>query len=1217
MAVDVYILNTITSDTPAADISESCWMHLRSLELADPTFGSPGHIDLLVGADVWGNIVEEGIVRGAPNEPYAQSTRFGWVVFGPATIDSAVTPPMRTLHVHPIDNQGLDDLLRKFWELEEVNGTSMAAPDADICERIFMETHCRDGDGRYIVQIPFRLDAPILGNSHQLALRQFHQLERKLSSNHELREKYIAFMNEYIGLGHMREIVDQPGDPSQSYYIPHHAVTAKFRVVFNASAKTSSGASLNDTQLVGPTIQELLVNIIFRFRRFAVALSADVEKMFRQVRVDQRHQQWQRILWRASPSEPLRTYELTTVTYGMACGPYNAIRAMQQCGRDNYKMVNDASRAVAARDSIEKDFYVDDYLASTASTESAIELATDVDSVLQQGHFHLRKWRSNDAHVLAQIANNGTSMEEIELKSTETTVLGLHWNPNTDELFYKINLVDSPSNTKRLILSDTGSLYDPTNMLAPVIIVAKMFIQTLWLAGLDWDTPLPTPLLNEWLAFRRGLVKLEAIRIPRWLGLRPDIRPHLHGFCDASGRAYAAVIYLCSTNQRGERTSMLITSKTKVAPVKTSTIPRLELCAAQLLTATMINVRQALNLADAPYSMWTDSTIVLGWLRKHPSTLNVYVANRVSYIQQHTDVLHWHHIRTQFNPADCASRGITAEALCNHSLWWHGPPSILRNDETTMAPPPLTETDMAIMETESKPIRANIARHAPPNTLQIRRRDGVIIDLLERYSNLGKLYRTTAYVQRWRVARRHRWYRTVVNGDEIEDARRWHIRVEQDKYFFAEITQLRNRSSVASTSKLVSLAPYLDEHGILRVGGRLKNANISAEQRNPIILPRESILTRLIVQQAHDHTLHGGIQLMLQVLRQNYWILTGRIAVKQCIHACLVCRRHQQVMAQQQMAALPRPRVTPAPPFSSSGVDYCGPFQLRIGTQRTRTLTKTYVVIFVCMATKAVHIDVAHDLSTRAFLNVFTRFTSRRGPCSHLYSDNGTAFVGANRILQQDLAEWRNAYTQQQVANSGTQWHFITPAAPHQGGLWEAAVKSAKRHLRRVVGEQSMFFDSFYTLLARIEACLNSRPLIPLHDSFDDRLALSPADILTGRSFVAVPEPPVPDVPRNRLKQYQHVQYLHEQFWRKWNDEYLATLQARNKWQRPADNLQINDIVVIRHENLPPTKWRLGRIIATHPGPDGLIRNVTIRHEKGTCDRAVQKVCRLLAAEEE
>lgn len=1217
LAIDVYMLDTITSTTPATAIAESCWTHLRTLQLADPTFGSPGQIDILVGADVWGAIVEDGIVRGARHEPYAQHTRFGWVVFGPATIEPSPPTSMRSLLIHTGDNQHLDDLLRKFWELEEAD-SSMATAEVDLCEQIFLATHYRAPDGRYVVQIPFRPDAPILGNSHSLALRQFHQLERKLSSKPELREKYVAFMRGYITLGHMQAVADQHDDPSQGYYIPHHAVTAKFRVVFNASARTTTGVSLNDTQLAGPTIQELLVNIILRFRRFAVALSADVEKMFRQVRVDERHRRWQRILWRESPHEPLLTYELTTVTYGMACGPYNAIRAMQQCGRDNSHILADGSRAAAAQESIDKDFYVDDYLASVESTERAVELAKDIDTVLQHGHFHLRKWRSNDAAALAQITSTFSSTDEIELNSPETTVLGLHWNPITDNLFYKIKLDDSPSDTKRRIVSDTARLYDPINMLAPVIIVAKMYIQRLWLEQLDWDTPVPTTILNEWLTYRHDLRKLEAIRIPRWVGLRPGVLAHLHGFCDASSKAYAAVIYLRSTTAEGEPSSMMVTAKTKVAPVKTMTIPRLELCAAQLLTITMSNVRQALALTDVPYSMWTDSTIVLGWLRKHPSTLNVYVSNRVAYIQQHTDVKNWHHVRTEHNPADCASRGITADELREHRLWWHGPPSMLHRAVPAEEPPTLNEAEEAAMVTEVKPIRANVARPAHPFTLETRlAADGTCIDLIDRYSNIGKLLRTTAYILRWRLAKRHLWRHTVVNSDEIEGARRWHIRAEQGKYFSAEIQRINHRQAMAVTSKLIPLAPYLDEHDILRVNGRLKNANLSENQRNPIILPTGSVFTRLVVQQVHDTTLHGGIQLMLHTLRQTYWILNGRTAVKQCIRSCTICRRHSKAMAQQQMAALPRQRVNQAPPFSSSGVDYCGPFQLRVGTQRSRTLTKTYVCIFVCMTTKAVHIDVAHDLSARAFLNVFARFTARRGPCSQLYSDNGTAFVGANRIMRQDLAEWRNAYTQQQVANAGTQWRFNPPGAPHQGGLWEAAVKSAKRHLIRVVGEQSLFFDSFYTLLARIEACMNSRPLIPLHDSVDDRIAPSPADILIGRSLIAVPEPPIPEVPNNRLKQWQQVQQMHQHFWQFWHDEYLATLQAHNKWQRPSDNLQVDDVVVIRHENIPPGQWRLGRITEVHPGADGLVRNVTIRHARGSCTRPVQKVCRLLTADQE
>lgn len=272
------------------------------------------------------------------------------------------------------------------------------------------------------------------------------------------------------------------------------------------------------------------------------------------------------------------------------------------------------------------------------------------------------------------------------------------------------------------------------------------------------------------------------------------------------------------------------------------------------------------------------------------------------------------------------------------------------------------------------------------------------------------------------------------------------------------------------------------------------------------------------------------------------------------------------------------------------------------------------------MATRAVHIELAENLSTDAFLNVFSRFTGRRGTCQQLFSDNGTAFAGANRQMKNDLADWHSAHALQQLANKGTTWHFISPGAPHQGGLWEAAVKSAKRHLFRVVGSRSIHHEQLNTLLIRIEACPNSRPMIALHDSLDDRLALTPADFLIGRPLLAVPEAPVLDILFDRLHYWQRLRHMHQHFWQIWQDDYLASLQRRNKWKQPHDNLALGDIVVIRHENLPPSQWRIGKITGVHPGSDGLVRNATIRyqlHDGKTvtmkeCTRPVQKLCRLL-----
>lgn len=337
-------------------------------------------------------------------------------------------------------------------------------------------------------------------------------------------------------------------------------------------------------------------------------------------------------------------------------------------------------------------------------------------------------------------------------------MLGLHWDPVCDELFYKVKLNESPSTTKRQGLSDT------------VIAKAKIFIQTLWLEKLDWDTPLPPGLLSEWLTFRESLRCLEQIRIPRWFGLRPDCTPHLNGFIDASVKAYAAAIYLCSVNAQGDRTriSSLLTSKTRVAPAKIgisglalTTIPRLELCAAQLLANTMANIRSTLGLADVPYTLWTDSRIVLDWLRKTPSTLKQSVANRVQTIQQHSDICNWRHVRTKVNPADCASRGLMADALIHHTLWWHGPLSLSSDDQSPTNYPPLTEDEIGIMAAETKPIKANVAQTVRVFSIQTQYKKAgnlIVVDLIDRCSKLGGLVRITAYVLRMHLKRRQYWH---------------------------------------------------------------------------------------------------------------------------------------------------------------------------------------------------------------------------------------------------------------------------------------------------------------------------------------------------------------------------------------------------------------------------------------------------------------------------
>ncbi|XP_017494466.1 PREDICTED: uncharacterized protein LOC108382606 [Rhagoletis zephyria] len=319
LIINVLIIPSITSLTPGVPVATSSWKHLHGLPLADPHFGTPGPVDILLGADVWGLTVEAGIVRRPTDQPHAQRTSLGWVGFGPANGGSSTTHRPQSLHAKICDSEvSLEELVRYFWKWEELPSNTAVTED-DECEQFFAMTHTRTAEGRYVVQLPFHKSVD-LGDSYTQALQQFLRIERRLAGDDELHSKYTDFMREYAALGHMERVANEERTAAE-YYIPHHAVLAKFRVVFNASARTPTGVSLNDVLMVGPTIQDPLVHILFRFRLYRVALIADIEKMFRQVEVDAVHRNYQRILWRDTPTAPVGIYRLKTVTYGMACSP--------------------------------------------------------------------------------------------------------------------------------------------------------------------------------------------------------------------------------------------------------------------------------------------------------------------------------------------------------------------------------------------------------------------------------------------------------------------------------------------------------------------------------------------------------------------------------------------------------------------------------------------------------------------------------------------------------------------------------------------------------------------------------------------------------------------------------------------------------------------------------------------------------------------------------
>lgn len=439
----------------------------------------------------------------------------------------------------------------------------------------------------------------------------------------------------------------------------------------------------------------------------------------------------------------------------------------------------------------------------------------------------------------------------------------------------------------------------------------------------------------------------------------------------------------------------------------------------------------------------------------------------------------------------------------------------------------------------------------------------------------------------------------------------WHKYI-QSEVFPEEIRALRHGHNISTSSSIISLTPFLDENHVLRVGGRLRQAPLPYDVKHPVLLAPHSI-TRLIISNVHIKTLHGGTQLTLSSLRKEYWILRTRNLVKSIIHACIPCVRERASIPTQLMGDLPSVRVSPPPrAFAHSGVDYAGPIKVRASAGRGIRAQKAYIALFICLATRAIHLELVGDYSTPAFINAFNRFCSRRGLPLSMYSDNGTTFVGAEKELATAYrAALRDPNFLNRTAIDNISWHFIPPSAPHFGGIWEAGVRSVKHHLRRIIGDHTLSFEKLSTLLCQIEACLNSRPIAPLSDTLDDYQCLTPGHFLIGSAIIIPSEPSILDLKESRLSRWQVVRQVTERFWKLWSSYYINTLQQRNKWQKFQPSVPVGGLVLLHNPLLPPCKWELGRITRLHPGSDGLTRVVTVKIASSEYVRPIGKICLL------
>lgn len=1221
--MEFLIMSKITGGLPSRSVDISSWDIPKNVVMADPWFNIKSKIDMLVGAQMFFRMMSVGQIDLSENLPMLQKTVFGWIVCGTvmdtcknnsSSISLLTTEGESSVQSYTnFCNQqfvpsSLEKDIVKFWEMEEVTSPSLLTKEEQSCEDFFKSTVRRDVDGKFVVKLPIRDNLDKLGDSYNSALKRFHLLEKRFDRQPDLRQHYNSFINEYYNLNHMREVTEDTSI-QLPYYMPHHPVikpsstTTKVRVVFDASMKTSSGSSLNDVLMVGPTVQSDLLSIMLRFRLQKYVMIADIAKMYRQINVDLSDVHLQRILWRSSPQEDVKSYELTTVTYGTASAPYLATRCLNQVSIDIKESHPTESKI------IEKDVYVDDLITGVKDVESGEQIQRNLMNILDQYGFELRKWCSNSSDILENLPE--------ELRETNSTfnidnddtikTLGLLYQPKSDKFRYIIQDFNEDQRiTKRNILSEIAKIFDPLGLVGPVITVAKVFMQVLWQLKLNWDESLPLLEHTKWLKFRTQLVKLNELEINRWvLPVDKSSEIQIHGFCDASQVAFGACVYLRVTNEIGEHHVNLLSSKGRVCPLKTVSIPRLELCGAVLLTKLVNSVMKSLDIKIDKCFFWTDSTIVLAWLQKSPSSLKTFVANRVTEAQKLSSCGSWNHVLTKDNPADLISRGCSPESLIQSELWWSGP-KWLSEDMPI-------QSELSLQSTLESFSKDDLEEKLPIISLVTVEDNN--FNMLHKFSSYKKLQRITAYCLRFIdvVVTKRKPANVELSVKELQKSSEALIRLSQNLYFKKDIQELSKNGQVCNSSKLLKLTPFLDEAQLVRVGGRLKHSLLTEGQKHPIVLSNSCNLTKLIFEDYHRVNLHAGPQALLASVRQKYWPINGKSSARKTVHECIRCFKTKPQSLSHIMGELPQDRVQPVlRPFMNTGVDYCGPVMIK-RAGRSQIKDKAYVALFVCFATKAIHLELVGDLTTVSFIAALKRFIGRRGKCLNLYSDNATNFVGANKELQdlreQFLSKSFEQDVQRALAAENITWHFIPPRSPHFGGLWEAGVKSAKSHLKRVLGSSSLTFEEYNTVLIQVEAVLNSRPLTSLTSDPNDLRVLTPGHFLIGDSLTSTAEPSLQDIQLNKLSRWQRVQKMQHDFWIRWSNEYLPELQEKVKWKTQHQNIQLGTLVLIKEDNLPPLQWSVGRIKELHPGTDNVVRVVTVKTATGLFKRAIQRIC--------
>jgi hypothetical protein len=1184
----------VVDDIPGRTLSSallSQYSHLHNLQLVEGN--KP--IDILIGQDNTEALLPLEVRRGAKGEPFASLTLFGWTINGPSKLRNVVGHHIVSHFISSVEQQ-----IHNLWKLDfdGIDDYSLSNEDKRVLK--LWDANCTKVDGHFEIPIPWR-DNVQMPNNVSLALTRLKSLKSSISKK-GIASQYNAEITKLLDKGYAEPVPCDRLQSSDVWYLPHHAVVNprkpdKFRIVYDCAAEFL-GESLNDKCFRGPDMNNNLLHVLLRFRQHHFAFCADVEAMYYQVLIPAKERDCLRFLWFDECGD-IAHYRMTRHVFGGVWCASSSAYALR-------KTLSDCSDVVdpLVKDTIQKSFYVDDCLKSCASEQDAHLIIEGTRSVLSRGGFNLTKFIANEAGLLTLVPQSHWATEGKDLGGDcSSKTLGVKWDVTRDLFYFEADLTNQSCEvTKRNILKITSSVFDPLGLISPILLTGKLIFQDVTRLQLAWDDPAPVDVCDKWTAWLQDLQRIGVLQFIRCL--KPLVfngsAMQLHHFSDASQRAFGCCTYLRCVNSQGQISVMLVMSKGRLAPLKSVTIPRLELQAALLAAQIDAMLRSQLELDLLESCFWVDSEIVLKYIKNETRRFHVFVGNRVSVIRDLTKPSQWKHVLGSENPADLLTREQSVHSL-DHDKWFHGPKFLhtfksdweeMKYDVSLSSDDPEVKSDPVVKK--SSCVTAFIAEQEDP-----------VVRLSERYSNWVDLKRATAWMLRLRKLL-HKDADVSSGPLTLEETRLagvFLIKWVQGRYFSTELLQLQSGKAVNKSSRLRDLDPILDSEGVICVGGRLRRAALLS-YKHPYIIPHEDHMADIIVREMHEIS-HQGVEWTLSYLRRQFWITKARSKIKRLISSCVVCKKLRGKPLVQKMADLPEVRVQPnKPPFSAVGVDCFGPFYVKIG----RSEVKRYGCIFTCLSSRAIHLEKICNMDTDSFINALRRFISRRGPPEKIYSDNGTNFVGAKVELEKNLQQINELLVQRFCLKKKIDWTFNPPGASHMGGSWERMIRTVRQVLNGLFNIHARLSDDMLdTLFCEVENIVNSRPITKVSDSADDLDPLTPNHILLLRNC-----PPVSpghfcesDLYRRR---WRVVQQLADTFWRRWLREYLPELQKRSKWQNLVRNVKVNDVVLVLDESTPRGLWPMGIVTQVITSEDQLVRSVRVRTKASTFLRPLSKI---------